>query len=277
MLAQVGSFVLGVILLTLGADSFARGVGGLALRSGMSAFGVGLASTALGALVLPDSSFAVLQSGPLLARTTLAVIAPGTGLGESVLVHDGTRYVALPTEAGHADFAPTTDEQVELWRYLRTKYGEHVSVERILSGNGIGDLYGFTSNGAAPPTGEPGGDPNAAITDAALAAADPAAVRALDLFAQFLGAEAGNLALKVLSVGGLYVGGGIAPRLLEKLKDGTFMKAFTDKGRLSQLLINMPVRIILESRAAVLGAAAYAEARAAEITGASPRAASIHH
>jgi glucokinase len=97
----------------------------------------------------------------------------------------------------------------------------------------------------------------------------------MDMFVSAYGAEAGNLALKVLSVGGLYVGGGIAPRILEKLKDGTFMKAFTDKGRLSQLLINMPVRIILESRAALMGAAAYAEARAAELSGVSARAASI--
>jgi glucokinase len=101
--------------------------------------------------------------------------------------------------------------------------------------------------------------------------------RTLDMFVSAYGAEAGNLALKILSVGGLYIGGGIAPRILEKLKDGIFIKAFTDKGRLSQLLINMPVRIILESRAAVLGAAAYAEARAAGISGISPRAASVHH
>jgi glucokinase len=95
------------------------------------------------------------------------------------------------------------------------------------------------------------------------------------MFVSAYGAEAGNLALKLLSVGGVYVGGGIAPRILEKLKDGRFMKAFTDKGRLSQLLVNMPVRIILESRAALLGAAAYAEARAAELSGISPRAASV--
>jgi len=97
----------------------------------------------------------------------------------------------------------------------------------------------------------------------------------MDMLVTAYGAEAGNLALKVLSVGGLYVGGGIAPRILEKLKDGAFMKAFTDKGRLSQLLVNMPVRVILESRAALMGAASYAEARAAELSGISPRAASV--
>ena len=119
------------------------------------------------------------------------------------------------------------------------------------------------------------GDPNSVITEMGLSAKSEICEKALDMFVSAYGAEAGNLALKVLSVGGLYVGGGIAPRIIEKLKDGTFMKAFTDKGRLSQLLINMPVRIILESRAAQMGAAAYAEARAAELSGVSARAASI--
>jgi glucokinase len=118
-------------------------------------------------------------------------------------------------------------------------------------------------------------DPNSVITEMALTAKSEICEKALDMFVSAYGAEAGNLALKVLSVGGLYVGGGIAPRIIEKLKDGTFMRAFTDKGRLSQLLIHMPVRIILEPRAAQLGAAAYAEARAAELSGVSARAASI--
>ena len=118
-------------------------------------------------------------------------------------------------------------------------------------------------------------DPNAVITELALSAKSEICEKAMDMFVSAYGAEAGNLALKVLSVGGVYVGGGIAPRILEKLKDGTFMKSFIDKGRLSQLLINMPVRVILERRAALLGAAAYAEARAAELSGVSARAASI--
>ena len=119
-------------------------------------------------------------------------------------------------------------------------------------------------------------DANAVITEMGLAAKSELCEKTLDMFVSAYGcAESGNLALKILSVGGLYVGGGIAPRILEKLKDGTFMKAFTDKGRLSQLLINMPVRVILESRAALMGAAAYAEARAAELSGVSARAASV--
>ena len=118
-------------------------------------------------------------------------------------------------------------------------------------------------------------DPNSVITELALEAKSEICEKALDMFVSAYGAEAGNLALKVLSVGGLYIGGGIAPRIVEKLKDGTFMKAFTDKGRLSQLLINMPVRIILEPRAALLGAAAYAEAKAAELSAVSAGAASV--
>ena len=118
-------------------------------------------------------------------------------------------------------------------------------------------------------------DPNAVITELALAAKSELCEKSVDMFVSAYGAEAGNLALKVLSIGGLYVGGGIAPKMLDKLKDGTFMRSFTDKGRLSQLLINMPVRVILESRAALIGAAAYAEARAAELSGVSPRAASV--
>jgi glucokinase len=117
-------------------------------------------------------------------------------------------------------------------------------------------------------------DPNAVITEHALAQNNELCEKTLDMFVSAYGAESGNLALKVLSVGGLYIGGGIAPRIIEKLKDGTFMKAFTDKGRLSQLLINMPVRVILEPRAALIGAAAYGEARAAETSGVSPRTAS---
>jgi len=120
-----------------------------------------------------------------------------------------------------------------------------------------------------------GEDPNFVITELALAAKSEICVKAMDMFVSAYGAEAGNLALKILPAGGLYVGGGIAPRILEKLKDGAFMKAFADKGRMSQLLINMPVRIILESRAALLGAAAYGEAKAAELSGISPRAASV--
>jgi glucokinase len=213
-----------------------------------------------------------------------ALIAAGTGLGEGILAWNGRIHVPYPSEGGHTDFAPRTEEEIELLRYLKRKYNGRVSYERVVSGMGLTNIYEFLRDdrGMEEPkwlADEIAAvhDPNSVITQMALSAKSEICSKALDMVVSIYGAEAGNLALKVLSVGGLYVGGGIAPRILEKLKDGTFMKAFTDKGRLSQLLINMPVRIILDSRAALLGAAAYAEARAAEISGVSPRAASVGH
>jgi glucokinase len=210
-----------------------------------------------------------------------ALISAGTGLGEAFLVWDGRDYVPYPSEGGHSDFAPRNEDEIDMLRFLRQKYDGRISFERVVSGQGITNCYEFLRDvrGVEEPawlaerlTTE---DPNAVITELALKAKSEICEKALDLFVSAYGAEAGNLALKILSVGGLYVGGGIAPRILEKLKDGTFMKAFTDKGRLSQLLVHMPVRVILESRTALLGAAAYAEARAAELSGISPRAASV--
>ena len=211
-----------------------------------------------------------------------ALIAAGTGLGEGFLVWNGRSHDPFPSEGGHVDFAPRTEDEIDLLRFLRQKYNGRISFERVVSGQGLTNVYEFLREvrGVEEPAWlaerlAEEQDPNAVITELALAAKSEICEKAMDMFVSAYGAEAGNLALKILSVGGLYVGGGIAPRILEKLKDGTFMKAFTDKGRLSQLLVNMPVRIILESGTAVLGAAAYAEARAAEISGISPRAASI--
>ena len=210
-----------------------------------------------------------------------ALIAAGTGLGEGLLIWNGHMHTPYPSEGGHADFAPRNEDEIDLLRFLKQKYNGRISWERVVSGMGIGNVYEFLRDvrGMEEPRwlaeqlAE--GDPNAVITVAALAAKAEICVKTLDMVVSAYGAEAGNLALKVMSVGGLYLGGGIAPRILEKLKDGSFLRAFQDKGRLSQLLINMPVRVILESRAAVLGAAAYAESRAAELSGVSPRAASM--
>ena len=210
-----------------------------------------------------------------------ALISAGTGLGETFMIWDGRDYVPYPSEGGHSDFAPRNEDEVDLLRSLKQKYNGRISFERVVSGQGLTNCYEFLREvrGMEEPASlaerMAAEDPNAVITELALAAKSEICEKAMDMFVSAYGAEAGNLALKVLSVGGLYVGGGIAPRILEKLKDGTFMKAFTDKGRLSQLLVNMPVRVILESRAALLGAAAYAEARAAELSGISPRAASV--
>jgi len=211
-----------------------------------------------------------------------ALIAAGTGLGEGMLIWNGRTHIPYPSEGGHVDYAPRNEDEIDLLRFLKEKYNGRVSFERVVAGMGLTSIYEFLREvrGMEEPAWLAAkitavGDPNAVITEMALTAKSEICEKALDMFVSAYGAESGNLALKVLSVGGLYVGGGIAPRIIEKLKDGTFMKSFTDKGRLSQLLINMPVRIILEPRAAQLGAAAYAEARAAELSGVSARAASI--
>ena len=209
------------------------------------------------------------------------LISAGTGLGEAFLVWDGRNYVPYPSEGGHSDFAPRNEDEIDLLRFLRQKYNGRISFERVVSGQGLTNIYEFLREvrGLEEPAWLAErmrkDDPNAVITESALKAKSELCEKTLDMFVSAYGAEAGNLALKVLAVGGLYVGGGIAPRILEKLKDGTFVKAFTDKGRLSQLLVNTPVRVILESRTALIGAAAYAEARAAELSGISPRAASL--
>jgi len=222
-----------------------------------------------------------LSEGDPLQVGNRALISAGTGLGESFMIWDGRDYVPYPSEGGHSDFAPRNEDEIDLLRFLKQQYNGRISFERVVSGQGLTNVYEFLREvrGLEEPVWlaerMASEDPNAVIAELGLAAKSEICEKALDMFVSAYGAEAGNLALKVLSVGGLYVGGGIAPRILEKLKDGTFMKAFTDKGRLSQLLINTPVRVILESRTALLGAAAYAEARAAEVSGISLRAASM--
>lgn len=210
------------------------------------------------------------------------LIAAGTGLGEGILAWNGRIHVPYPSEGGHTDFGPRNETEVQLLRFLQRKLNGRVSYERVVSGPGLTNIYEFLRDDQGME--EPKWlaekiaevhDPNSVITEMALSAKSEICAKALDMMVSIYGAEAGNLALKVLSVGGMYVGGGIAPRIIEKLKDGTFLKAFQDKGRLSQLLINMPVRVILESSAALMGAAAFAEARAAMLTGVSPRAASV--
>lgn len=228
----------------------------------------------------PDQIYTLSEGDPSQIGNR-ALLAAGTGLGEGILIWNGKQHIPYPSEGGHADFAPRNEDEIDLLRFLKQKYQGRISFERVVAGMGITNIYEFLRDvrGMEEPTWLAdriaSEDPNAVITELALSAKSEICEKTLDMFVSSYGAEAGNLALKVLSIGGLYIGGGIAPRILEKLKDGTFMRSFTDKGRLSQLLINMPVRVILESRAALLGAAAYAEARAAELSGISPRAASV--
>ncbi len=246
------------------------------LINDLEANGYGIAELA------PDQIF-TLNEGDASQMGNRALLAAGTGLGECFLAWNGRMHLPFPSEGGHADFAPRNEDEIDLLRFLKQKYNGRISFERVVSGMGLTNIYEFLREvrGLEEPAWLAeriaGEDPNAVITELALAAKSEICEKALDMFVSAYGAEAGNLALKILSVGGLYVGGGIAPRILERLKDGTFMKSFIDKGRLSQLLVNMPVRIILESRAALMGAAAYAEARAAELSGISARAASMHN
>jgi glucokinase len=240
-----------------------------------------LEANCYGVAELSADQIFTLSEGDARQMGNRALIAAGTGLGEGFLVWNGHHHIPYPSEGGHTDYAPRNEDEIDLLRFLKQKYNGRISHERVVSGPGLSNIYEFLREvrGMEEPAWLAKRialeDPNAVITELALAAKSEICEKAMDIFVSAYGAEAGNLALKVLSVGGLYVGGGIAPRILEKLKDGAFMKAFTDKGRLSQLLVNMPVRVILESRSALMGAAAYAEARAAELSGISPRAASV--
>ena len=222
-----------------------------------------LEATAYGLLVLKPDETDVLNAGtPSRTKGAMALIAAGTGLGEAILFWDGARYHPMPSEGGHSSFAPTSDLEMDLLRYLRTHH-THVSCERVLSGMGLHNIYEFLRD---TKKNEPTwlaekikvGDPPALIAEAGLKKQAEIAVQALDMFATIYGAEAGNLALKALALDAVFIGGGIAPKLLAKLKDGMFMKAFTDKGRYKKLLTNIPVRVIMNPKAALLGAASVA-------------------
>ncbi len=222
-----------------------------------------LEATAHGVLVLRPDEAEVLNTGaPPPTKGAMALIAAGTGLGEAILFWDGVRYRPMPSEGGHADFAPNSDIETDLLRYLRASY-LHVSYERVLSGSGLHAIYEFLRD---TKKNEPTwlaeklkvGDPAAVIAEAGLKGQAEIAKQALDLFASIYGAEAGNLALKALALDSVYVGGGTAPKLLAKLKDGAFMKGFTNKGRYKRLMSNIPVKIVMNHKTALLGAASVA-------------------
>jgi glucokinase len=225
-----------------------------------------LAAIAHGMVYLKPAEFTVLhraENPP--QHGNIAVIAAGTGLGESALVWEDEKYWAVASEGGHTDFAPRGAEQIALLNSLATEFG-HVSYERVLSGPGLWNIYKFLrhESRAEEPTWLRDeiakADPSAAVSEAALSNRDPVCVRALTMFCEIYGSEAANLALKVLALGGVYLGGGIAPKILPMLTGGAFVKGFLAKGRLNEILKRMEVRVSLNPAAGLLGSAHVAAA-----------------
>ncbi|MFQ5465892.1 MAG: glucokinase [Thermodesulfobacteriota bacterium] len=226
-----------------------------------------LAAMAWGVDLIPEESLHTL-SGGVEATGNRALLAAGTGLGQAHLFWDGARHLPAASEGGHGDFAPRDDLEIELLRFLMKKFG-HVSYERILSGPGLENVYEFVrsrSGHAVPERLEAGFASRGAasvIAEEAIEGTDEDCRAALDIFISVYGAEAGNMALRGLAMGGLYVGGGIAPRIIKALdgeegEGGRFISSFLDKGRFREFLRKVPVRVIMKDNAALLGAASAA-------------------
>ncbi len=213
--------------------------------------------------LLPEETV-IINAGQAVENAPLAILAPGTGLGEAFLIWNGKEYIACASEGGHGDFAPTNQVQVGLWAYLTDRF-RHAAYERVCSGSGVPNVYDYLRS-LDPKSESPAfaamldaaSDRTPLIMDAAVKAPDkhPLAAAALRIVVDVWGAEAGNLALKVMSTGGVYIAGGMAPRIMPLIKDGSFMRAFTAKGRFANLLGNVPVHVITIN-AAILGAAIY--------------------
>lgn len=219
-----------------------------------------LEANGYGIATLAPSDFAVLQEGVAGASGNAVIVSPGTGLGEGALYWDGKRHWPVPSEGGHASFAPEDELQDDLLRHLRAQFG-HVSWERVVSGPGLFNIYKFLRDTGREK--EPawlaqqlkGADPSREISKAALEGKSPLCEMALDLFVTLLGSECGNMALKLLAMGGVFLGGGIPPKILPKLKTPEFLEAFANKGRFRSVLESIPVRVILNEYTALRGAA----------------------
>lgn len=226
-----------------------------------------LEATAHGIAELKPEEFVTLNEGTA-EPGNAALIAAGTGLGVASLFWDGEELMPSASEGGHVDFAPRNQLEIELLQSLLTRY-QHVSVERVLSGPGLFVIYEFlrgidyAQESSAIAERFKDQDPSSVVANTALARESELCVKALDMFAGIYGAVAGNVALQLKAIAGVYVGGGIAPKIIDKLKDGTFMKAFTDKGRLSSLVEAVPVRVIMNDKTALLGSARVAAKRIA--------------
>lgn len=222
-----------------------------------------LEANAYGICQLQPSELALLHPGDPGQVGNRALIAAGTGLGEAGLYWNGKEHLPFASEGGHSDFAPRNPIEVELLIYLQKKYG-HVSYERVVSGPGLIEIYQFLIDTSRGKINErlqkemKERNPSTVISEAGRLNTDETCVKALDWFLSLYGAEAGNLALKYLSLGGFYIGGGIAPKLLDKFKEGVFHASFVDKGRFKPLLSSIPIWVILNDQAALLGAASVA-------------------
>jgi glucokinase len=226
-----------------------------------------LVALGLGALTVGPQKLKVLQGDgpPKKKGANLAIIAAGTGLGEAALVWDGLRFIPLASEGGHSDFAPRDDLECELLGFLRARLRGRVSYERCLSGPGLGNLYDFfrghknvkesKRNAEAIKEAK---DRNAEIAKLGMSGESDAASRAIDLFVSLYGAEAGNLGLKTMSIGGVFVAGNIARFLLKRIENGAFLKSFNTKGRFSSLMEKMPVTVVLDSDIGLAGSAYFA-------------------
>ena len=215
--------------------------------------------------LLAQKDLLTLNKGRAVPRGAIAVLAPGTGLGEAFLTWDGIRYQAHPSEGGHADFAPANPIEVRLLQHLLNRF-KHVSTERVCSGRGLSIIYAFLKDhrGWQEPEWLAGQfaaahDPAPVIVHAALDADRPCSLcrEALNIFVSILGAEAGNMALRMMASGGIYLGGGILPRILPALQERPFLEAFRHKGRMSGLMDDIPVHVILNPEAALMGAASH--------------------
>ncbi|SDE43350.1 glucokinase [Pricia antarctica] len=218
-------------------------------------------ANAYGLAALQEKDFETLKYGPNIPGNA-ALISPGTGLGEAGLFWDGSHYHPFATEGGHCDFSPRNDSDIEIWQYLLQKYG-HVSWERLISGPGIYDIYLLLRrvSGEKEPQWLKGkmakDDPSAVITETALENNDSVCVETLELFIRFLAIEAAQLALKFKATGGVYIGGGILPKIIKRMNREIFYGNFVQSGRLNSLLQMVPVKVILNEKTALLGAAYY--------------------
>lgn len=245
------------------ADDLERelGIDSIYLLNDLEAFAHGL-------VTLSEADFRELRAGAPGAVGNAGLLAAGTGLGEAGLFWDGQRHRPFACEGGHTDFAPANDDEIELLRFLRARVGDHVSWERVVSGPGLVSLYEFLkerdpgaeSKALAEAIAE--GDPAEQISKAALRGDESLAARAVQWFLGLYGAEAGNVALKYLATGGIYLGGGIAPKLAQLLPESDFVQRFEDKGRMRALLERMSLSIVMNDKAALQGAASYAGRRA---------------